>query len=45
MIGIEIEKLEFWLKTFKNVEPNILGVLPTDDVNKCISQIEECMVS
>lgn len=45
MIGIEPEVLEFWLKTFKDIQPQIRGVLPIEDVKQSIRQIEERLVT
>ena len=41
MIGIEPEALEFWLKTFERIQPQIHGVLPIEDVKQSIRQIKE----
>ena len=43
MIGIEPEVLEFWLKTFERIQPQIRGVLPMEDVKQSIRQLKERM--
>lgn len=45
MIGIEPEVLEFWLKTFEDIQPQIRGVLPIEDVKKSIRQLKERLVT
>lgn len=41
MVEIEPELLEFWLKTFEDIQPQIRGVLPIQDVMRSIRQIKE----